>query len=252
MSKEKNLYGNWLVLDPRGGFLSYGSEKRAMWYVNRELAVIVKDRTIKLNFEPRGYNTDEYTLQKKINKCVNCGTTEITKLTKHHVIPSMYKKLFPLKYKARSSHDIVIMCRDCHNEYEQQYADKLKQYLSEKYNAPLQIPYRENQTIKSIMICRTILKHWDDIPGDRLESLLNDFNDINGYELNDFEQMYEFIENNTIEYSLEQSHSKIVLDNYETIDFIIMWRQHFIDSMSPKFMPDGWDVNYTDFYKEIT
>lgn len=250
MAEEKNLYGNWVVLAPDKTLLSYGSEKRALWYVDRGLADIINKRTVILKFEPKGRNSDEYSLQKKLNKCVVCGSTHIKSLTKHHVIPTMYKKFFPIEFKARSSHDIVVICRDCHNIYEYEYADVLKQNLSEKYNAPLQMSVKNNDIIKSIIICRTIIKYWNDIPGDRIEKLLNDFKDINGWEPDTFDQMYDFIEENENVNYIENSHSKLVVDNFsdDYMKFIVMWRQHFIDNMNPKYMPDFWDVNYSDFY----
>lgn len=251
MAKEKNLYGNWVVLAPDKTLLSYGSKKRAMWYVNRGLAEIINVNTIILNFEPRGRNSDDYTLQRKSNVCVCCGTTNINSLTKHHVIPSMYKKLFPLEYKARSSHDIVVICRECHNEYEQTYADKLKQKLADDYDAPLQITYNQNEQLKSILICRTIIKYWDEIPGDRLETLLEDFKEINGYEPISFDEMDKFIKDNENFPTVENTHSKVIVNAFSDrlMDFIVMWRQHFVDSMNPQFMPEYWDINYSDFYK---
>jgi hypothetical protein len=251
MAKEKNLYGNWSVLAPDGELLSYGSKKRAMWYVNKGIADIVDTRTIKLKFEPKGRNTDEYTLKRKENKCVVCGSTIIKDLTKHHVVPSMYKKLFPVEYKARSSHDVVVICKKHHSEYEHTFADQLKQELAEKYNAPLQITPRENDIIKSIMICRTIIKYWDQLPGDRLETLLEEFKEINGYEPLSFDEMDKFIEDNEDFMFVGNTHSQIVVDAIQDdlSDFIVMWRKHFIDSMNPQFMPEKWDVYYRDFIK---
>jgi len=257
MAKEKNLYGNWVVLAPDNELLSYSAEKRAMWYVERDLADIINKHTIRLKFEPRGRNTDDYSLQRKSNKCVVCGTTHIKSLTKHHVIPSMYKKLFPIEFKARSSHDVVVICRDCHDIYEHDFADLLKEYLGEKYSAPLQISQKANEIVKSIMICRTIIKHWDVLPGDRVETLLNDFTEINGWEPDTFDEMDKFIEDNEDKLpSVENSHSKVVVEKYTSnnnlLEFIIMWRQHFLDSMNPDFMPDGWAVDYADFYTQCT
>ena len=254
MAKAKNLYGNWVVLAPDSSLLSYSSKKRAMWYVDRDLAEIINKRTVRLKFEPSGRNKDEYSLQRKSNKCVVCGSNVIKDLTKHHVIPTMYKKHFPIKFKARSSHDVVVICRDCHDEYEHTYADKLKKEIAEKYDVPIQINRRENDLVKSIMICRTIIKYWDELPGDRVETLLNDFKEINGWEPNTFDEMEDFLSKNEDLLTFENNHSKIIVENYlennEIMNFIIMWRQHFLDSMKPKFMPEGWDVNYSDFYNK--
>lgn len=41
---------------------------------------------------------------------------------------------------------------------------------------------------------------------------------------------------------------KALVDKIDTeekiIDFIRMWRQHFLDVMKPKYLPPAWDVNH--------
>ena len=39
----------------------------------------------------------------------------------------------------------------------------------------------------------------------------------------------------------------------QIIDFIILWRQHFLDVNKPRFLPPAWDVNHKfsrDFGKD--
>lgn len=253
MAKEKNLYGNWSILDQDDKLLSNVSKKRAMWFLNKDLGELIEHNTIRLKFEPKGRSSDDYTLTKKENRCVVCGSTKIRDLTKHHVVPSMYKKLFPIKFKERSSHDIVIICRVCHNNYEQNFANIFKNELAIKYNAPINTP---TESLRSITIARTIIKYWDDLPGDRLEVLLDEFKKITKIEPNNFEELYEYIEQNEKEIyeSLKITHPQIVINEYlknnNLFDFIVTWRKHFIDSTNPKYMPDGWDINYKFCYNE--
>jgi hypothetical protein len=224
-----------------------------MWYVSRDLATIVENDdgspTIQLNFEPRGRDTDDYMLRKKANRCVVCGSKKIKTLTKHHVIPSMYRRLFPEKLKERSSHDVVVICRECHNEYESQYADALKQMFANNFNAPFNKPKRHINKFRAIMMARTIVSHWDVLPGDRVEELLNDFEDITGIEPDSFDDLYAYIEKTEVELEIELSdnHASIIvnafIDNLE--QFAIMWRRNFIEKMNPKFMPEGWDIYRT-------
>jgi len=252
MAKEKNLYGNWFVYAPDDELLSHCSKKCAMWYVDRKIADKLSDNTIKLKFEPKNRSSDDYTLRKKENKCVVCGSTKIRDLTKHHVIPSMYKKLFPIKFKERSSHDIVVICRKDHNYYEREFANKLKNDFAIKYNTPIHTP---NDSLRSITIARTILKYWDDLPGDRLGVLLDEFYDITNIDPDDFDELYDYIDKHEkdIYNSLNTSHQQIVINDYlknnKLFEFIVLWRQHFIDSMNPQYMPEGWDI-YHDFYNE--
>ena len=35
------------------------------------------------------------------------------------------------------------------------------------------------------------------------------------------------------------------LDTHEKLEaFVRRWRQHFLDTMNPEYMPIGWNVNY--------
>lgn len=35
---------------------------------------------------------------------------------------------------------------------------------------------------------------------------------------------------------------KIIVDNLTDIEFERMWRNHFVKSMNPKFLPTGWST----------
>ena len=74
----------------------------------------------RLNFEPNGHidTNDAFSFENRENKCVKCGPEE--SLCSHHVVPKVYRRWFPNEYKDRNSHDIVVMCRDCHSDYENQ------------------------------------------------------------------------------------------------------------------------------------
>ena len=35
------------------------------------------------------------------------------------------------------------------------------------------------------------------------------------------------------------------LDSHEKIEeFVKMWRAHFVQTMKPKYMPEGWSINF--------
>ena len=38
--------------------------------------------------------------------------------------------------------------------------------------------------------------------------------------------------------------AKTVVAKQDIMEFTIMWRKHFIDSMDPKYLPEGWSINY--------
>jgi hypothetical protein len=245
MSKNK-LYGNWKILAPDGELLSIELKKRADWYLNKNLAEKVDDFTIRLNFEPKARKSsdDLYDLSFKENKCVCCGTTDLELLTKHHVVPSEYRKLFPVEIKSRNSHDIIPICRKCHDEYELTYANIKRQEIAEKYNIPLTIKY-STDIPKCVSIGNVILKHVDDLPKTRYEELYQKFCHLSGINNPTTFDIENYIEKNK-DWSPPR-HADLVMEKINTEDklyeFVKMWRKDFIDNMKPKYMPKYWSVD---------
>lgn len=103
------------MLDPEGTLLCTCNRKKIDWYLSRNLADLVSEDppTIKLKFKPggNGHATEPFYLSKKENRCVICGSYK--EVIRHSVVPHSYRQYFDLKYKSRSSHDIVLVCRKC-------------------------------------------------------------------------------------------------------------------------------------------
>jgi hypothetical protein len=246
MGKNK-IYGNWKILAPDGELLSLDLKKRADWYLDRGLAELVDDFTIKLNFEPKSRKNREdlYSLTVKENKCVCCGTTELDVLTKHHIVPSEYRKLFPVEIKSRNSHDIVAICRECHNEYEETHANNKRQEIAIKYNIPLNRSKYDNNIIRCVGVGHVILKHGDVVPKERYDELYNNFCEMSGIKSPSISDIENYVETN--KNWNPPIHAELVmkeLDTHEKIqDFVKMWRKDFIDTMKPKYMPAYWSVD---------
>ena len=127
--------------------MSNCDKKKAEWYVERELGHVVCEEpfTVMLNFEPSNRQRsrasgeedrdDEFYVAERENKCVVCGSTK--DYSRYFIIPSLYRTHLPDELKAHRSHDIVLMCFNCH-DLASRRQDKLKQELSETYNLPLQ------------------------------------------------------------------------------------------------------------------
>ena len=107
---------------------------------NRGLAERVSDDppSIKLTFmhktgdQERG--VDDYYLHSKENKCVSCG--EEGHYLRYRVVPACYRRNFPVQWKSHRSHDIVLLCVDCHH-VAHKAAEIVKRQLSEEYGVPL-------------------------------------------------------------------------------------------------------------------
>jgi 5-methylcytosine-specific restriction endonuclease McrA len=129
MEFNNTPYGNYKMVSTDGGFLAFTDKKRMNWYVSRNLAILIDKTTYQLNFATEGdgnWDKGDYYKLALENKCVVCGDNE--ELTRHHIVPSQYRKLLSIKYKGRNSYDIVAICNTCHAKYERE-ADKLKEHI---------------------------------------------------------------------------------------------------------------------------
>lgn len=247
--RTKPIYGNCRVHHPDGALMFLCLEKRAKWYLDRNLAVVLSEDplTIQLTFTPKGNgNIDDYYLSKKSNSCVVCGSEDLSDLTKHHVIPIEYRKHFPLEMKSRSSHDIVVICRNHHAEYENAFAQKLKKRLEKAAGigrtAMTKDRIRVNRAFSytGIMLDPERIKG---IPNHRIEYFMKELQEIFGTT-----DPYEVAQLNLTKemQSEDEVVGKQLIEKTEDLnEFSIMWRQHFLDCMKPQFLPDGWKVDYS-------
>ena len=92
--------------------------------------------TIQLKFEPSGRpgSEDLYYLNFKDNICVVCGSDK--SYMRKNIVPHDYRKHFPSVMKNHHSHDILLMCPECHC-FSNSYDDQLRKELAAKYNAPI-------------------------------------------------------------------------------------------------------------------
>lgn len=247
-TKSKSIYTNGVMLAPDGEMLCRCGRDKIDWYLNRDLATLEKEDppTIRLNFEPsgRGNKNDDFYLQEKENICVVCGTNK--NLSKHHVVPYCFRKFFPEKLKRHSYHDVLLVCRDHHDEYEKE-ATKLKEQIAKEFNITMQgYGITIDEELRKVHDAGlALLQHDKDMSRrkkNNLKKILRKYfkkkqiykKDI----INATKIVYNIKENNYKEYG------KYIVDNLESIqDFVIRWRKHFIKYAKPEFMPDYWDIN---------
>ena len=250
-------------------------EKKIVWYLDRvdevtgePLAVEIRSinpvinflmtlfglkprgRKIQLKFEPKeeGNKGDKYSLSKKRNKCVVSGNKTLKTLTTHHITPYCYRKYFPEEYKSANSHDIVPIRSKEHYDYERE-ADKLKLKLSKTYKAPIEGSSTINHTLFYAIKSAHVLKfHIDSIPKDKIEPHKEKIRAYTGQKKVTQKIIDNLIDISYAEAKKMKSHGeivveKLVLEGPEAIqEFVEMWRQHFLDTMKPKYMPKYWDV----------
>ena len=247
-----NLYGNCHVLGPDGDIMFHCNQDKIDWYLGRGLADKVKDSppTIRLRFQPNGpgHSGDDYYLTTKRNECVVCGSKH--QLTRHHIIPYCYRRYFPALVKAHNYHDVLLMCVPCHDAYESE-ASRVKEKLAVEHGIPMTGTgwYCDKVVVKLKKHASALQNHWDQIPPARREELLQTLRDY--YQRDDItaEDMEQAGSLEAIVRTEDfAQHGPTVVakisETYGSMEaFVKMWRQHFLQTMDPQFLPEHWSVD---------
>lgn len=256
MARQVNngkIYSNCSIYHMDGTLMCYCSLKKMRWYLNKNLAHKIDDNSIELNFEPagKGHAEDDYYLERKIDQCVVCGTKE--NLTKHHVVPYQYRKHFPNNKKTHTHFDVLCVCGECHDNYETE-ATKLNKKLAESYGIELTSPMDEDEKrfLKVLSYVKALQSHADNIPEDRREIMLDFISSWNGskitlFDLDELADTFDGMSN--VKKGAYAPGGKILdawlnENNNNLHNFIVMWRQHFLDITNPKFLSKHWLEEY--------
>jgi len=247
MNITKKLYDNCEIYSPDDRLLGHCNFDKFNWYIKKNLAFKLGHKKLKLKFVPKDWADYAPNLIKKENICVNCRTDE--DLTKHHIIPKCYIKHFPLKIKSNNSHDVVLLCGDCHADYEQE-ATIIKKELGEKYNAPLDTKKEHVQLFKAYSCLLQLMNFQKTPEWDKNQMILNMMYTVETFMPNVTYSNEDVKELRAKVAKIKSvNHGKLVMKyitDYQ--EFAEMWRLHFIETVDPTFMPDGWDYK-TNIYK---
>ncbi|XP_053601595.1 exonuclease 3'-5' domain-containing protein 2 [Plodia interpunctella] len=259
--RSKPLYHNSFLQAPDGELLCSCDNKKALWYVEKALADVVVEEplTVRLRFEPSGRSVGDvgkfYQLVKE-NKCVVCGATN--SYIRKNVVPREYRKCFPEIMKEHSSHDVVLLCARCHRRSDA-LDQRARAALAQRCLAPLArsdtARYLADAQGKKIRYAARALlyqskKH--NLPETRRKELerivLEHFNQemITEELLQEAAEIPAFIENSSYE-----SHGLKVVEWYlehggGLLRLEEIWREHFLDTMRPKHMPELWSVKHNE------
>lgn len=240
---SKIIYENCIVYHPNGEIMFRCNSKKIKWYLKKGLAEKVSERplSIKLLFTPKGMGNcnknNNFGLDVIENICVNCGTDEF--LTRHHVIPRCYRKHLPEYHKTHAFHDIVILCFNCHREYEAK-ATEFKRTLGDLYNAPLDYrPIHTQKVTKAISRYRNIKRN-KNIPTEVKERMIDEIKKLTNSESFSEKHLYELKQSVSNDYD----HGKIVANSQKDYrEFILLWRKHFYENNECKYLPKNWTVD---------
>lgn len=242
-----NIYGNYKVHAPTGELMFRCGEDKANWYLSRNLATIspADPKSITLTFEPKGkgFVGQTFFLQERDNRCVVCGVRE--DLSRHHVVPYCYRVNFPHHIREHNYHDILPVCVNCHSAYEEFFALTLRKELATKYDAPLHglsDSHLDSLEFRARKGAIALLRHGSRMPQERRLELFCWLNDYLGRPPTEDDIKATaglLVDTKDPNY---KSHGKLVVEKLTSLqDFVELWRLHFIASMNPKFLPEGWD-----------
>ena len=277
------IYDSCKMLAPDGQQLCFCDFKKMSWYLERNLAKLISNDppVFKLIFEPnaRGcvdenLKSSNFYIESRTNCCVICGKTE--NYLRFHVIPILYRSCFPENLKSHKSHDVVLLCLSCHERARKVYEQK-KEEISKRYNVPLNVMSDgKNNYLKLIQFikkCKVIKKNKNknlpEIAETKLKKNLKETFDVL---MGGSQEFKNFVEKNKIKCDKEDDiddnflnifcdkfivddknipegkknlHGKLVIEKVKDLkEFIMEWRQFFLDSFQPKFLPKEWSVKH--------
>jgi len=272
---SKNLNSeNWKVYHPSGRHMFTCGEKKANWYLDKNLATITGSKQIQFNFEPKGNgfeDNEEFGRGMRESRCVVSGIK--THLQRHHIVPYCYRQFFPEKFKSKNHHDVVLINDKKHSEYEQmanEYKDEIARIYDVKTISELNIDYtaklRENGKDGSLLLnnIHSLFRNYNKMPEEVKINKLVYISENSNLPYNtlinlNYIQLYKLYLlltdehiTNTQQFKGENrymyEHGYYVIQKLDTeekiIDFVKLWRNHFINTMQPEYMPYGWSVDF--------
>lgn len=253
--RQKIMYDNCQLLAPDGELLCSCDRSKAQWYVYKGLGEKISDDpfTVQLNFEPSGRPTldNVFYCKEKLNSCVVCGKTE--NFHRKLVVPSEYRKYFPNLMKKNLSHDVLLLCMHCHkksNILDQQMRYKLAEMCDAPLGSKKNVKYQFDPEMARVKSAATALfTSGHKIPKPRLEELkkvIADYYNISTVtdEFIDEARSIDTTLLNTAFISHGQKVYEYFCEHGGLMQFEKMWRQHFLDTMNPQFLPDMWSVEH--------
>nr|XP_015206474.1 PREDICTED: exonuclease 3'-5' domain-containing protein 2 isoform X1 [Lepisosteus oculatus]XP_015206475.1 PREDICTED: exonuclease 3'-5' domain-containing protein 2 isoform X1 [Lepisosteus oculatus]XP_015206476.1 PREDICTED: exonuclease 3'-5' domain-containing protein 2 isoform X1 [Lepisosteus oculatus] len=256
-ARKSPLYDNCFLHAPDGQPLCTCDKKKAKWYLDKGIGELMSEEPfiVRLKFEPSGRpeSQQDYYLTAKENLCVVCGKTD--SYIRKNVVPHEYRRHFPTEMKDHNSHDVLLLCTACHaaSNY---HDNQLKQKLAEDYGAPLGceegvrlLEDSDRRHVRSA--ARALLNAADSLPHSRQEELLAVIKAFfNTTEVTpDMLKQAASLETRIFNESYIPHGLKVVQAYAHRglrglMELEKCWRQHFLSSMQPRYLPPLWSVEH--------
>ncbi|KAM3918638.1 exonuclease 3'-5' domain-containing protein 2 [Leptodactylus fuscus] len=254
--RKSPLYDNCFLHAPDGQPLCTCDRKKAQWYLDKGIGDLVSSDpfVVRLRFEPSGRpesNVDYY-LTVKENLCVVCGKRE--SYIRKNIVPHEYRRHFPIQMKDHNSHDVLLLCTSCH-AVSNYYDNNLKQQLAIEFCAPIGceegVRMLEDPVRRQVRSAARALLNACRLPENRRAELLYEIkafystNEVTEEILKEAANLETRIFNETYTphgLKVVQCFAKGGLKSLMALEK--RWRQHFLDKMAPKFLPQQWSVDH--------
>ena len=258
LAMKSQMYDNITMFCPEGRQLSQISYKKAKWYVQKQLATWIGEdnKAIRLTFEPKARSDEgDYGRSLKQNICIACGDDEKYQM-RFYIVPHVYRTLFPKRYKTHMSHDVVLLCSDCHLIMGTAANNRMNE-IEDEFNP--QKRFATNQRQYKVRSAALALLNWrHKIPEQKIsdhEATVRQYlteektpipeNDLLTNEtLQRIKDVDHRIENPNYIPGPVLVVNSIVNDQEKMADFIRSWRRFFVNTIHPRFLPDGWSIDY--------
>ncbi|XP_068948260.1 exonuclease 3'-5' domain-containing protein 2-like isoform X3 [Petaurus breviceps papuanus] len=172
-----------------------------------------------------------------------------------NVVPREYRRHFPIQMKDHNSHDVLLLCTSCH-AISNYYDNNLRQQLAEECGAPIGseegLRFLEDPFRRQVRSGARALLNAKNLPAYRKEELLQGIKEFFKTEivtdliLKEAASLETRIANESyVSHALKvvQCHAKGGLSSLMQLE--CRWRQHFLDSMKPRHLPQQWSVNHS-------
>lgn len=256
-TRSKPLYDSCLQLAPDGTPLAYVPRKRAEWYVQKGLAILVSEDPFEfqLLFEPKAKSSGETCLRE--NRCASCGKDDLEILVRFNVVPHAFRTLLVSEMESRSHHDILLLCKSCFVVASAAASRRRERLFKEHDISVLRSRYIVDLGLKKASQAAHLLLQGR-LPADVTASKLalvraalgrKELDAISQKDLVAASQLESRFVDQAWRSPEEQLVSKLALSvgsGYQERcqEFVVCWRKEFVHALKPKCLPVGWSVNH--------
>ena len=236
-------YGNILVISPDGTPMYRCSIKKAKWHLDRNLAVWnspnLENRVLRLTFKPNGLGhcSEPELLEEQLNICCVCGSEK--NLVKNHIVPREFLHHFPIEFKTRKFENKIMLCVECLKKRDIEVKNSLLKILSDLLKVPFPgVNLAIDKNLQQVQFALLSLRQKKNtLPESVKQAKQKVVFEYFGREPSE-EEIKEVLNKRIHDKSNYKSYGQMIVEKIVDFEmFIDVWRNHFMQTMKPKFPP---------------